>query len=76
MACRGSILEATAPGRRLSEQTFSCSQYGSQAYLAVIDPIKETGMQNDRLDAIEWPDRRALMATPLAFCILRLRFQS
>jgi hypothetical protein len=34
-------------------KTFSCSQYGSQAYLAVIDPTKETGMQDYRVDAIE-----------------------
>ena len=38
-------------------KTFSCSQCGSEAYLAVIEPIKETGMQDYRLDAIEQPER-------------------
>ena len=38
-------------------KTFSCSQCGSEAYLAVIEPIKEAGMQDYRLDAIEWPGR-------------------
>ena len=32
-------------------KTFSCSQCGSEAYLAVIEPIKEAGMQDYRLDA-------------------------
>ena len=36
-------------------KTFSCSQCGSEAYLAVIEPIKEAGMQDYRLDAIERP---------------------
>ena len=27
-------------------KTFSCSQCGSEAYLAVIEPIKEAGMQD------------------------------
>jgi hypothetical protein len=38
-------------------KTFSCSQCGSEAYLAVIDPIKEAGMQDYCLDAIERPER-------------------
>jgi hypothetical protein len=38
-------------------KTFSCSQCGSEAYLAVIEPIKEVGMQDYRLDAIERPER-------------------
>ena len=38
-------------------KTFSCSQCGSEAYLAVIEPIKEAGMQDYRLDAIERPER-------------------
>jgi len=38
-------------------KTFSCSQCGSEAYLAVIEPIKETGMKDYRLDAIERPER-------------------
>jgi len=29
----------------------------SEAYLAVIEPIKEAGMQDYRLDAIERPER-------------------
>ena len=37
-------------------KTFSCSQCGSEAYLAVIEPIKEAGMQDYRLDAIERPE--------------------
>ncbi len=38
-------------------KTFSCSQCGSEAYLAVVEPIKEAGMQGYRLDAIESPQR-------------------
>ena len=38
-------------------KTFSCSQCGSDAYLAVIEPIRESGMQDYRLDAIERPER-------------------
>ena len=38
-------------------KTFSCSRCGSEAYLAVIEPIKEAGMQDYRLDAIERPER-------------------
>ncbi|SEP51396.1 hypothetical protein SAMN02990966_07977 [Rhodospirillales bacterium URHD0017] len=38
-------------------KTFSCSQCGSEAYLAVIEPIKEAGMQDYRLDASERPER-------------------
>ena len=30
---------------------------GSEAYLAVIEPIKEAGMQDYRVDAIERPER-------------------
>ena len=40
-------------------KTFSCSQCGSEAYLAVIEPIKEAGMQDYRLDTIERPERHA-----------------
>ena len=36
-------------------KTFSCSQCGSEAYLALIEPIKEAGMQDYRLDPIELP---------------------
>jgi hypothetical protein len=38
-------------------KTFSCSQCGSKAYLALIEPIKEAGMQDYRPDAIERPER-------------------
>jgi hypothetical protein len=38
-------------------KTFSCSQCGSEAYLAVIEPIKEAGMQDFRLDEVEQPER-------------------
>jgi hypothetical protein len=38
-------------------KTFSCSQCGSEAYLAVIEPIKEAGMQDYHLDAIARPER-------------------
>jgi hypothetical protein len=38
-------------------KTFSCSQCGSEAYLVVIEPINEAGMQDYRLDAIERPER-------------------
>ena len=43
-------------------KTFSCSQCGSEAYLAVIEPIKEAGMQDYRLGAIERPERRPAAA--------------
>ena len=32
-------------------KTFSCSRCGSEAYLAVIERIKEAGMQDYRLEA-------------------------
>ena len=38
-------------------KTFSCSQCGSEAYLAVVEPIKEAGMQDYRLDQREDPGR-------------------
>jgi len=38
-------------------KTFSCSQCGGEAYLAVIEPIKEAGMQDYHLDAIDQPER-------------------
>jgi hypothetical protein len=38
-------------------KTFSCAQCGSEVGLAVIEPIKEAGMQDYRLDAIERPER-------------------
>jgi hypothetical protein len=41
-------------------KTFSCSQCGSEAYLAVIEPINEAGMQDYRLDQREDPGRHPL----------------
>jgi hypothetical protein len=41
-------------------KTFSCSQCGSEAYLAVIEPIKEAGMQDYRLDQREDPRRHPI----------------
>jgi hypothetical protein len=38
-------------------KTFRCSQCGSEAYLAVIEPINEAGMQDYRIDAIDQPER-------------------
>ena len=38
-------------------KTFSCSQCGCEAYLTVTEPIREAGMQDYRLDAIERPER-------------------
>jgi len=38
-------------------KTFSCSQCGSEPYLAVIEPIKEAGMQDYHLHAIERRER-------------------
>jgi len=31
-------------------ETFSCSKCGAAAYVAIIEPIKETGMEDYRLD--------------------------
>jgi hypothetical protein len=38
-------------------KTFSCSKCGAAAYVAIIEPIKETGMEDYRLDEIEAPQR-------------------
>ena len=43
-------------------KTFSCSQCGSEAYLAVIEPIKEAGMADYRLDAIDNPSATSLQS--------------
>ena len=37
-------------------KTFSCSRCGADAYLSVVEPIKETGMGDYRLDEVEWPE--------------------
>ena len=38
-------------------KSFSCSKCGAATYIAVIEPIKETGMEDYRLDEIEAPIR-------------------
>jgi hypothetical protein len=37
-------------------KTFSCSRCGSKAYVALIEPIKGTGMGDYRLDELEAPE--------------------
>ncbi len=41
-------------------KTFSCSKCGAAAYVAIIEPIKETGMEDYRLDEIEAPQRHPI----------------
>jgi hypothetical protein len=36
---------------------FSCSRCGSEAWMCVVEPVKESGMQDYRLDEIEDPRR-------------------
>jgi hypothetical protein len=36
---------------------FTCSRCGSEAWVCVVEPIKERGMQDYRLDEIEDPQR-------------------
>ena len=36
---------------------FSCSRCGSEAWVCVVEPVKERGMQDYRLDEIEDPQR-------------------
>src|SRR5262245_58668756 len=36
-------------------KTFSCSRCGSEAYLCVVNPSQETGMEDYRLDELEQP---------------------
>jgi hypothetical protein len=38
-------------------KTFSCSVCGSEAYFCLIEPTKEFGMHDYRLDEVEKPDR-------------------
>ena len=38
-------------------KTFSCSRCGAAAYIAVVEPINETGMQDYRVEEIERPER-------------------
>jgi hypothetical protein len=49
-------------------QAFSCSQCGSEAYLAVIEPIREAGMQDYRLNAIERPEHQPAAVDRLTGC--------
>jgi hypothetical protein len=37
------------------KKTFSCSACGAQAYFCIVEPIKERGMEDYRLDEIEKP---------------------
>jgi hypothetical protein len=37
-------------------KTFSCSQCGAEAYVCVVEPIKETGMEDYRLNEVEQPE--------------------
>lgn len=39
------------------DKTFSCSRCGAEAYLCVVEPIKERGMDDYRLDEVETPAR-------------------
>jgi len=36
---------------------FSCSRRGAEAWVCIVEPIKELGMQDYRLDDIEHPER-------------------
>jgi len=38
-------------------QRFSCSRCGAEAWVCVVEPVKERGMQDYRLDEIENPQR-------------------
>ena len=46
-------------------KTFSCSKCGAAAYIAVIEPIREHGMEDYRLDEIEAPERHPVAARRL-----------
>jgi hypothetical protein len=48
-------MRARMPHRAVTADV--CSQCGSEAYLALIEPIREAGMQDYRLDAIKRPER-------------------
>ncbi len=39
------------------EKTFSCSRCGAEAYLCLVEPIRESGMADYRLDEMETPER-------------------
>lgn len=38
-------------------RSFSCSRCGAAAYIAVVEPVREAGMADYRLDPIERPTR-------------------
>ena len=46
-------------------KTFSCSRRGAEAYLALVEPIKETGMAAYRLDELDNPQRHQAAADRL-----------
>ena len=47
-------------------KTFSCSKCGAAAYIAVVEPIREMGMEDYRLDEIETPARHPAAVERLA----------
>jgi len=47
-------------------KTFSCSRCGAEAFLALVGPIKETGMADYQLDEVEDPQRHQAGADRLA----------
>jgi hypothetical protein len=38
-------------------KTFSCSRCGAEAWLCVVEPIKETGLEDYHLDEVPDPER-------------------
>ena len=38
-------------------KTFSCSRCGAEAFMGVVEPIREAGMEDYRLDEVERPCR-------------------
>lgn len=47
-------------------KTFSCSRCGTDAYLCVVEPVKETGMEDYRLDQVERPEHHPVAVDRLA----------
>jgi hypothetical protein len=39
------------------DKTFSCSRCGAEAYVCLVEPIKERGMGDYTLDEVETPER-------------------
>ena len=46
-------------------KTFSCSRCGAEAWLCVVEPIKETGLEDYRLDEVPDPARHPKAAERL-----------